>query len=225
VTGTDQELEGTIRLTLPPASGFNVLMPRLAQFASDYPLIDLEIISSADALDLGRREADIAIRVFLTGTSPPDNLIGRKISGMTASAYVHRDLLNPDNPEDVSHLTWLGVYGNNYDDSWKKACVNGHLPVRHAVSAITLQTEAVRAKMGMMFAPCAMFRDDPEVVRVPGEEVHHYLDLWVLTHKDLRLSARMRILRGILAEELSQLRPYFDSCCEDEQGVAKTQQT
>ncbi|WOJ98468.1 LysR family transcriptional regulator [Congregibacter brevis] len=224
VTGTDQELEGTIRLTLPPASGFNVLMPRLAQFAADYPGIDLEVISSPDALDLGRREADIAIRIFLTGSSPPENLIGRKISGMTASAYVHRDLLNPDDPEDVSHLTWIGLHGNNYDDSWKKVCKNGHLPVRHAVSAITLQVEAVRSKMGMMFAACAMFRDHPEVVRVPGEDVHHYLDLWVLTHKDLRLSARMRILREILAEELSQLRPYFDSCCDEEEGVAKMQQ-
>lgn len=223
VTGTDQELEGTIRLTLPPASGFNVLMPRLAEFAKDYPGIDLEIISSPDALDLGRREADIAIRVFRTGTSPPDNLIGRKISGMTASAYVHRDLLNPDNPEDVSHLTWIGLHSTAYDDSWKKVCKNGHLPVHHAVSAFILQVEAVRSKMGMMFAPCAMFRDHPEVVRVPGEDMHHYFDLWVLTHKDLRLSARMRILREILAEELSELRPYFDSCCNLDDGVAKTQ--
>jgi DNA-binding transcriptional LysR family regulator len=224
VTGIDQELQGTIRLTLPPASGFNVIMPRLAQFASDYPGIDLEIISSADALDLGRREADIAIRVFRTGTSPPETLIGRKISAMTASAYVHRDLLDPDDPEDVSHLSWIGLHGNNYDDSWKQVCKNGHLPVRHAVSAITMQVEAVRAKMGMMFSPCAMFRDLPEVVRVPGEDVHHYLDLWVLTHKDLRLSARMRILRGIIAEELMQLRPYFDSCCDDALPVAKMQQ-
>jgi DNA-binding transcriptional LysR family regulator len=222
VTGTDQELEGMIRLTLPPATGFNVLMPRLAQFAKEYPGIDLEIISSADALDLGRREADIAIRIFRTGTSPPETLIGRKISVMTASAYVHKDLLNPEDPADVSHLCWIGLHGNNYDDSWKLLCKNGHLPVRHGVSAITLQVEAVRAKMGMMFAPCAMFRDHPEVVRVPGEDVHEYLDLWVLTHKDLRLSARMRVLREILAEEMVQLRPYFDSNCDDE-GAPKTQ--
>jgi DNA-binding transcriptional LysR family regulator len=78
--------------------------------------------------------------------------------------------------------------------------------------------------MGMMFAACAMFRDLPEVVRVPGEGVHHYLDLWVLTHKDLRLSARMRILREILAEELSLLRPYFDSCCDTPEGAPKLQQ-
>lgn len=215
VTGVDQELQGTIRLTLPPASGFDVIMPQLAQFASDYPGIDLEIISSLDPLDLGRREADIAIRLLRAGKSPPDTLIGRKISGMTVSAYVHRDLLNPDDPEDVSHLSWIGMRGAVADEPWKTLCKNGHLPVRHSISAVNMQQQAVLQKMGIMFAPCAIFRDYPEVVRVPGEDVHHFLDLWVLTHKDLRLSARMRILREILAEELQELRPYFDSCCAD----------
>jgi DNA-binding transcriptional LysR family regulator len=97
------------------------------------------------------------------------------------------------------------------EEPWKLFCRNGHLPARHTIHAINLFTEAVLAKMGMIFAPCAMFRDTPEIVRVPGEDVHHFLDLWVLTHKDLRLSARMRILREILAEELNALRPWFDS--------------
>jgi DNA-binding transcriptional LysR family regulator len=215
VTGVDQELQGIIRLTLPPASGFDVIMPRLAQFASDYPGIDLEIISSLDSLDLGRREADIAIRLLRAGKPPPDTLIGRKISGMTVSAYVHRDLLNPDDPEDVSHLSWIGMRHALADEPWKTLCKNGHLPVRHLISSVNVQQQAVLEKMGILFAPCAIFRDHPEVVRVPGEDVHHFLDLWVLTHKDLRLSARMRILREILAEELQELQPYFDSCCSD----------
>lgn len=223
VTGVDQELQGLIRLTLPPANGLNVIMPRLAQFAEDYPGIELEVITSPDSLDLGRREADIAIRVYRAGDSPPDSLIGRKISMMTAAPYVHRDLLNPDNPEDVSHLSWISFGATVTDRPWDM-CKNAHLPDKHRVSDINLQVEAVRAKLGMMFGACAMFRDIPEIVRVPGEDVHHFLDIWVLTHKDLRLSARMRILREILAEELGLLRPYFDSCCPDEQGVAKMQQ-
>lgn len=214
LTGVDQELEGTIRLTMPPSNGLNVLMPRLAQFTADYPGIDLEIVTTAEPLDLGRREADIAIRIFRCGTAPQETLVGRKISTLTASAYVHRDLLNPDNPEDVSHLHWIGLQGAIDDEPWRALCRNGHLPVRHAIADMNLQVEAVRARMGMMFGVCGAFRDIPEVVRVPGEEVHHFLDLWVLTHKDLRLTARMRILREILAEELSLMRPHFDSCCD-----------
>lgn len=216
LSGVDQELEGRIRLTLPPANGFNALMPRLAKFCEDYPGIDLDILASADPLDLGRREADIAIRIYRRGDSPQESLVGRKISAMTASAYVHRDLLNPDNPEDVSHLHWIGLDQAIPDQPWKQLCRNGHLPVRHNIGNMNMQVEAVRAKMGIMFAVCGVFRDIPEVVRVPGEDVHHFLDLWVLTHKDLRLTARMRILREILAEELSAMKPHFDSCCEDD---------
>lgn len=212
VSGEDQELQGLIRLTLPAATGLSVLMPRLAQFAQDYPGITLDIITSAEPLDLGRREADIAIRLFRTGMAPPENLIGRRISAMTLAAYVRRDLLNPDNPEDVSHLSWIGLGPTVPDEPWKQYCRNGHLPIRHVVGDVNFQVDAVRNGMGMIFAPCALFRDVPEVVRVPGEDCHHFLDVWVLTHKDLRLSARMRILREILAEELALLRPRFDSC-------------
>lgn len=210
VSGGDQELEGLIRLTLPTATGLSVLIPRLAKFTRDYPGIELEIITSPESLDLGRREADIAIRVFRAGVSPPENLIGRKISAMTASAYMHRDLVNPDNPEDVSHLTWIGA--GVPDEPWRKYCKNGHLPVRHSVADINFQLEALRNKMGMMFAPCIIVRDHADIIRVPGEESHHFLDVWVVTHKDLRLSARMRILREILAEELALLSPRLDSC-------------
>lgn len=212
VSGENQELQGLIRLTLPTATGLYVLMPRLARFAEEYPGIELDIITSAESLDLGRREADIAIRIFRTGVSPPENLIGRKISAMTAAPYVHRALLDPDDPENVSHLTWISPGSNVPDEPWKALCKNGHLPVRHVVSDVNFEVEAVRNKMGMIFAPCVLFRDIPEIVRVPGEACHHFLDLWVLTHKDLRLSARMRILREILAEELGLLQPRFDSC-------------
>lgn len=212
VSGKDRELKGLIRLTLPTATGLSVLMRRLARFADDYPGIELEIITSADSLDLGRREADIAIRLFRAGNSPPDNLIGRKISAMTAAAYVHRDLLNPEDPEDVSHLSWISLGPGVPDQPWKSMCRNGHLPVRHSVADVNFMVEAARNKMGIIFAPCAVVSDYPEIVRVPGEESHHLLDVWVLTHKDLRLSERMRILREILAEELTALRPRFDSC-------------
>ena len=35
--------------------------------------------------------------------------------------------------------------------------------------------------------------------------------MWVLTHKDLRLSARMRVLREIIAEEFASIQHQLDS--------------
>ena len=108
ITGGDQQLQGSIRLTLPPAGRLGFLVTRLARFAQQYPGIDLELTSSFDTADLSRREADIAVRVMPANVHPPEYLIGRHLAQVTASAYVHKSLLNPAAPDDVSHLTWIG---------------------------------------------------------------------------------------------------------------------
>ncbi len=210
VTGGDQVLEGAIRLTMPP-SGLSFLMERLSEFAELYPGIELELLPSIEALDLSRREADIAIRVFTAGVKPPDYLIGRLVAPLTASAYVHRDLLNKDDPSDVSHLTWIGKYPGNQREDWLTRTDFPNNPVRHAIEELNLIEDAVRNRMGMAFMPCFLASFHPEIVRVPGASVVHHSDLWVLTHKDLRLSARLRVLREMIAEEFEKQRPVIDT--------------
>ena len=211
VHGEDQHLEGHIRVTLPDSEGMSRLMNRLARFAQEYPGIDLEISASTEALDLSRREADIAVRVMPAGIRPPDYLIGRHLSPLSASTYVHRDLLRKDHPEDVSHLQWIGKAPEGQKEDW---LMHTHLPdnpVRHAILDLSLVVGAVRAKMGMAFMPCLFAADHNEIIQVPGAITVHHSDLWVLTHKDLQLSARLRTLREVIADEFQRLRPLLDS--------------
>jgi DNA-binding transcriptional LysR family regulator len=210
ITGGDQELEGSIRLTLPGA-GMGFLVRRLAEFAQTYPGIDLELIPSYEALDLSRREADIAIRVMPTGVAPPDSLIGRRLGRLSASAYVHRDLLKADQPEDVSHLSWIGKSALDQNENWIKDSDYPDLPVRHSIADINLLIAAVINRMGMGYMPCFMAYDHPEIVRVPGSSIVHNSDIWVLTHRDLRLSARMRVLREHIADEFDKHRTMIDT--------------
>jgi DNA-binding transcriptional LysR family regulator len=211
ITGGDQELQGNIRLTLPPASQLGFLVARLARFAEEYPGIDLELTSSLDTADLSRREADIAVRVMPAKVPPPEYLIGRHLAALTASSYVHKDLLNPDDPTDVRHLTWIGKRSPEQKEEWLAATDFPQQPVRHAIVDLNLLAEAVRSKMGMAHMPCFIAFNDREVVRVPGATIVHQADMWVLTHKDLRLSARMRVLREVIAEEFAQVRKQLDS--------------
>ncbi|MEE4144552.1 MAG: LysR family transcriptional regulator [Halieaceae bacterium] len=211
ITGGDQELRGSIRLSLPPAGSLGFLVSRLARFAQQYPGIDLELASSQDAADLSRREADIAVRVMPAGVQPPEYLIGRHLSMLTASAYVHKDLLNTDDPADVSHLSWIGKRSVFQKEEWLAQTDYPDRPVRHAIVDLTLLADAVRYRMGMAYMPCFMAFDDPEIVRVPGATIVHHSDMWVLTHKDLRLSARLRVLREVIAEEFDKIRPRLDS--------------
>jgi DNA-binding transcriptional LysR family regulator len=211
ISGENQHLEGVIRITMPDADGLGALMLPLARFASDYPGIELELMVSTEALDLSRREADIAIRVMPAGTRPPDYLIGRCLSPLTASAYVRRDLLHSERPEDVSHLQWIGKNPTGQREEWLAYTDHPELPVRHMIADLSLLVSAVRAGMGMAFMPCFLADGHDEVVRVPGASVVHHSDVWVLTHKDLRLTARLRIVREIIAREFEALKPRLDS--------------
>ena len=211
ITGGDQELRGNIRLTMPPAGSLGFLVSRLARFAEQYPGIELELTSSYDTADLSRREADIALRVMPAGMHPPEYLIGRKVGALTASTYVHKDLLNPDNPSDVSHLTWIGKRTIDQKEEWLTLTEYPGQPVLHAIADIRLLADALRYKMGMAFMPCFMAYDDPDIVRVPGATIVHQSDMWVLTHKDLRLSARLRVLREVIAGEFDKVRHQLDS--------------
>lgn len=211
IHGEDQHLEGPVRVTLPQSGGMGRLMNRLAQFAEDYPGIELELSSSPEALDLSRREADIAVRVMPVGVKPPDYLIGRYLSPLSASAYVHRDLLSEDKPDDVSHLHWVGKAPAGQKEEWLEQTDFKDNPVRHAIIDLALVVAAARAKMGMVFMPCLFASDYEKLVRVPGATIVHHSDLWVLTHKDLRLSARLRAVREVIAGEFERLRPLLDS--------------
>ena len=211
IMGGDQELEGSIRLTLPDSGGLEFLVRRLAKFAKTYPGIELELMPSSDALDLSRREADIAIRLMPAGVAPPENLIGRFLGRITASTYVREDLMNVDDPADISHLSWIGKNPLDQGEKWIKDSDFPGQSARHSIVNLSLLLEAVRYGMGMGYMACFVADEQPGVVRVPGSSIVHHGDIWVLTHKDLRLSARMRILREVIAEEFITIRSQIDT--------------
>jgi DNA-binding transcriptional LysR family regulator len=119
--------------------------------------------------------------------------------------------LNPDAPDDVSHLSWIGKSSMGQKEDWLARTDYPRQPVRHAIVDLDLLSEAVRSRMGMAFMPCFAALDDPDIVRVPGATIVHQSDMWVLTHKDLRLSARLRVLRELIAEEFETVRGQLDT--------------
>ncbi|MEQ8802301.1 MAG: LysR family transcriptional regulator, partial [Haliea sp.] len=66
-------------------------------------------------------------------------------------------------------------------------------------------------RMGLVFMPCFLAFGQPDIVRVPGASVVHSSDIWVLTHRDLRLSARLRALREVIAEEFAKVATQLDT--------------
>jgi DNA-binding transcriptional LysR family regulator len=81
----------------------HLLTPILAGFRSLHAAISLDSIVGNEALNLSRRDADIAVRAT---NRPPENLIGRRIAGIAWAKY------GPAAAADSTHVSpttaWVG---------------------------------------------------------------------------------------------------------------------
>lgn len=204
VLGRDTELEGQICVTMPDVVAVAVLMPYIAQFQALYPQITIKIDDSIELYDLNRREADIALRFT---NEPPEHLIGRRIANAHQAVYAHReyvsefDLTDPD-----CGARWVAWGEPEECPEWISKTPYPGFPIAGHFNNTLIQKEAVRQKMGLGYMPCAIMDRDPDFLRLTQPEPTH--EFWVLTHRDLRDTARLRVFREFFfskVDELSQL--------------------
>lgn len=201
--GQDQRLEGLIRITLPDAMAVGFLMDELARFSSSYPGIDLELLATYEALDLGRREADMAIRVT---ASPPDFLVGRNLGPFALALYASPAYLEKHDPVgNPEGCSWIGVGDGPVAEDLRQSSF-ASMPSRMRSQNVLLRIAAVRAGVGVSMLPCVLCDDDRSLVRVPGVDTVIGDPIWALTHPDLRGAARIRALMSFLAESFERHR-------------------
>ena len=69
-----------------------------------------------------------------------------------------------------------------------------------------LQAKAVECGLGLGTLPCFVGDALPGVVRIPGCEPYSLYELWMLTHPDLRDTARHRVFRDFIADLFTRRR-------------------
>jgi len=87
-------LKASLDKTTYVASGLfigmqQLVMPAIELFIKKYPEVDLEILATHDDLNLTAREADIALRAT---DSPPENLVGKRITTLAFAVYGNKKL-------------------------------------------------------------------------------------------------------------------------------------
>lgn len=69
------------------------------------------------------------------------------------------------------------------------------------------------AGMGMALLSCFLGDQDRRVQRVPGTAIMKGRDLWMLTHQDLRQTARVKALMTFAKETLKVHKDLFAGKC------------
>jgi DNA-binding transcriptional LysR family regulator len=194
LTGRDALLAGKLKVSIADFKPVNQLLFRsLNEFSKAYPRIQLDVRTSNVKVDLSRREADFAIRGLKLEERPPKDIVGVKLGLLTMGLYVHKALL-----ADAR----LGKRELNFIDSTETApaglptAADLGIKVRHSVEGPITRLDAVANQMGVAALACCSVAEAglKDVVRLPNTDSVPHRYVWLLYHKDLRQSARIRAL-------------------------------
>ena len=186
---------GSVRITASQPVACVLLPTVLARMRLALPEVQVDLVASNGVSNLLRREADIALRMV-----QPDQatLIARRIGKVTLGAYAHRDYLRrrgtPRQPEDLLSHALIGH--DQVSD-----IVDGFAAMGYAVQRESFATrtddliayqELVRAGLGIGFLANYVARADPDLVGVLPMLKLPVLPIWLVVHREIRTSQRIR---------------------------------
>jgi len=208
ILGRDQSLQGLVRITAMDYLSINTLPGMLAGFRALHPGVSCELIYTISALDLARREADIAIRAM---PKVPDSSLGRKVCDFRFAIYASPAYLERNPGRPLAEHDWVMIEGAA---DWLVPMI---WKTRQAADRQTVFTssgpavvEAAKAGMGLFAMSCYAADSRPALVPVTRPMEAMTVELWVLTHADLRRTARVKALMDYLVEQLRGMRDLFE---------------
>ena len=197
VVGRDQKLTGQVRIATSDFLATHLLIPNLPGYTRQYPGIDIEVVTAYRAHDLDRREADIALRMT---AKPPAHLVGRRLAVVAFAPYASRDYLRQhDLKSNETH--WIGYerkIGGATPD-WVRQTAFPHLKTWGVFESLLSQLAATRSGIGIGMLPCLIGDTEPNLTRLDATEKTPRLPLWLLTHREVRTTARLRTLMQYIA--------------------------
>ena len=219
VLGRDRELVGPLRLATAFVVMEHLLPQPLADFARAYPGIEVEVVENAFLADLAsrhadtdqgwaRREADVALR--LSG-QVAEHLVGRQLGMAPCRVYALRGA--PGLPQEVTAIDvlareapWVAferdASARVYDRWLRQHLTQANVRVR--VDIFNAKAAMLRTGIGVGVLPTFMQAKHPELLPVSEPIPELAQPVWLMTHPDLRGTARVRAFMQFVGDALVQ---------------------
>jgi DNA-binding transcriptional LysR family regulator len=208
IVGRDAQPAGTVYVTMPHGLAMTSIMDDLTTFSELYPDIELNIYFTNDIADLSRREADVSLRVAYEVT---DDVVGRKLVQMSQAAYCTKDYAARVKDNGGEGLNFIGWHEPEADTT-AKWVRKSHYPMarlKHRVSELVPMITLAASGLGMAYLACNLGDRHPGLIRAPFQRPRPYRSLWLLLHRDLRNTARVRLFVDFLAAQIKARRNEF----------------
>ena len=203
-----RQVGGIVRLTTEEIFANTLLGPMLRELHDRHPDIVIELDTAREIRDLGKGEADIALRS--TGKEQPAGTVGRRLCIDDWTIYCSRDYAARHGvPKTVEELKGHALVGGGGGGLWRayeawihELGLDDQVAMHHGTSTGLLS--AVRSGFGIAVLPSIVGDDDPDLIRCLPPRRGHGRTMWLVTHERVRHAPRVRLVIDFLYERLRQ---------------------
>ncbi|WP_448187809.1 LysR family transcriptional regulator [Azospirillum sp. sgz301742] len=210
LSGKDARVGGSLSVTTIDILALHMLPRPMAAFRAARPEIQVSLMVAEARLSLTKREADVAVR---STRKPPENLVGRAVSGMAFAVYGSTAYLERAGAGvDLAGHDWAGLdesYAHTSMARWQTRRIPADR-VGYRVNSVAALLEATRAGGGLALLPCGLGDAAPDLRRIGDVVEEAESRIWLLTHEDLRHMGRVRVFLDFMAEALSAERDLWE---------------
>lgn len=207
-SGRAQEICGKVSISATDTYSAYILPEIIERIRSEAPKITVAVVATNDLSNLHRRDADVAIRHVA-----PDRpgLTGLHIGDTHAHFYASDSwVAQNEMPSLPAELADMGLIALDDTVRFSEYLRAIGIPVDPADFTLAANSSVVvweMVKRGMGVAP--MLREiadrTPGVTRLLPDMPPISVPVWLVTHAEMQLSPRIRLVQGILAEELGSI--------------------
>jgi DNA-binding transcriptional LysR family regulator len=186
--------------------GGEVLPEILARYQAEHPLLAIELVLSNKMDDLLQREADIAVRM---ARPTQQALIAKRLGRVDIGLFAHQRYMQARGlPRSLPEMTQHALIGGDMDDTAIRLAQQKGITITREMFTFRTdndlaQLAALRAGAGIGGTQVGIARRDPALLPVMPELLTFSLDMWLVTHGDMRGNPKVMGLFRYLTREVS----------------------
>jgi len=200
-SGTETQLDGTLRLSSSDWFGTLMLSPVIAAFGKRHPKVIVELLTDARLYSLPRREADLVFRI--KPFSEPE-VISRKLLHIPYALYGKKGSKPPraGDGSGVRVVTMNAEFADMPDAVWlKRTLPKAEIAARS--NNRQAQAEICAGGSSLAVLPRPLGDCDRRLVALDVGAAPPGRDTYVGYHRDLRRLARLRALLDLVIEKMA----------------------
>ena len=197
-------IAGRVRLATAETLANHIIIPALPKLTNQYPDLTLEVVTDVPAVNLHRRDADLAVRLVKPERG---NVTIRRLGTLGFGLYasrVYAEHRRDDARLEADHfITWCETYGHLPAARWVERALRGRAPAL-ATTTLSAQLAAAISGVGLAVLPHFLGRQSDLVCLQSDLGIDQ--EIWLAVHTDLAQSRRVRVVADFLASLIREAK-------------------